>query len=72
MTEGKGEIVIYDMHNGRAQIEVKIDGPAIEGTAYAKFFTGKYAHEIIPGIGHNVPQEAPQVFADAIIEVDKC
>lgn len=52
-------------------ISSDFDGPAIEGTAYTKFFTGKYSHKIIRGIGHNVPQEAPQVFADAIIEVDK-
>ncbi|HEU4934154.1 MAG TPA: alpha/beta hydrolase [Pyrinomonadaceae bacterium] len=38
---------------------------------YAKKFSGKYAHRLIKGgIGHNLPQEAPQAFADAIIEVD--
>lgn len=40
-------------------------------SAYAQKFTGKYAHRTIAGgIGHNLPQEAPQAFADAIIEVD--
>jgi pimeloyl-ACP methyl ester carboxylesterase len=39
--------------------------------AYAKKFTGKYKHRSIEGgVGHNLPQEAPQAFADAIIEVD--
>jgi pimeloyl-ACP methyl ester carboxylesterase len=39
--------------------------------AYAKKFTGKYAHRTITGgIGHNLPQEAPQAFADAVVEVD--
>jgi pimeloyl-ACP methyl ester carboxylesterase len=39
--------------------------------AYAKKFTGKYKHRTIEGgVGHNLPQEAPQAFADAIIEVD--
>ncbi|QEC42888.1 alpha/beta fold hydrolase [Pseudobacter ginsenosidimutans] len=39
-------------------------------TAYASKFTGKYAHHALTGgIGHNLPQEAPQAFADAIIEV---
>jgi pimeloyl-ACP methyl ester carboxylesterase len=39
--------------------------------AYAQRFTGKYAHKAVSGgIGHNLPQEAPQAFVDAIIEVD--
>lgn len=38
--------------------------------AYAKKFTGKYAHRLITGgIGHNLPQEAPRAFADAVIDV---
>jgi pimeloyl-ACP methyl ester carboxylesterase len=43
-----------------------------DASAYAKKFTGKYAHRTIEaGVGHNLPQEAPQAFADAIIEVDR-
>jgi len=39
--------------------------------AYAKKFSGKYAHRLITGgIGHNLPQEAPQAFAQAVIDVD--
>jgi pimeloyl-ACP methyl ester carboxylesterase len=39
--------------------------------AYAGKFTGKYEHRNIGGgVGHNLPQEAPQAFADAIVEVD--
>jgi pimeloyl-ACP methyl ester carboxylesterase len=39
--------------------------------AYAKKFSGKYSHKTITGgIGHNLPQEAPQAFANAIIEAD--
>jgi pimeloyl-ACP methyl ester carboxylesterase len=42
-----------------------------EPSAYATKFKGKYAHHtIIGGIGHNLPQEAPKAFADAIIEAD--
>ncbi len=38
---------------------------------YRQKFTGKYASRIIPGgIGHNLPQEAPQAFAQAVIDVD--
>ena len=46
------------------------DGANADGKAYAKLFSGKHTHRILNGIGHNVPQEAPQAFADAIIEVD--
>ena len=45
--------------------------PHPEPGSYSKKFTGKYTHRTIPGgIGHNLPQEAPQAFADAIIEAD--
>jgi pimeloyl-ACP methyl ester carboxylesterase len=44
--------------------------PHPEPAAYAKKFTGKYAHRTIKGgIGHNLPQEAPRAFAEAIIDV---
>jgi pimeloyl-ACP methyl ester carboxylesterase len=45
--------------------------PHPEPEAYAKKFTGKYAHRTLSGgIGHNLPQEAPDAFVDAIVEVD--
>jgi len=47
------------------------DGAAANGASYARLFSGKYSHRIFKGIGHNVPQEAPQAFAQAIIDVDK-
>ncbi|MDN3582637.1 alpha/beta fold hydrolase [Mucilaginibacter flavus] len=50
-------------------ISSDFDGANADGKAYTKQFTGKYAHKILPGIGHDVPQEAPQAFADAILEV---
>ncbi|WP_454629160.1 alpha/beta fold hydrolase [Bradyrhizobium cenepequi] len=44
--------------------------PHPEPGAYAKKFTGKYEHRLITGgIGHNLPQEAPQAFAEAVIDV---
>jgi pimeloyl-ACP methyl ester carboxylesterase len=46
------------------------DGAAADGTSYRKKFSGKYSHRIFKGIGHNVPQEAPQAFAQAVLEVD--
>ena len=45
--------------------------PHPEPSSYAKKFTGKYEHRTIKGgIGHNLPQEAPQAFAKAVIDVD--
>ena len=44
--------------------------PHPEASAYAKKFSGKYAHRVIKGgIGHNLPQEAPQAFVEAIVDV---
>jgi pimeloyl-ACP methyl ester carboxylesterase len=57
------------------------DGPAVlllHGwpydihSAYASKFTGKYEHRVVEGgIGHNLPQEAPQAFAEAIIDAGR-
>jgi len=46
--------------------------PRPDPSAYAKKFSGKYEHRIIKGgIGHNLPQEAPKDFAQAVIDVDR-
>jgi pimeloyl-ACP methyl ester carboxylesterase len=46
--------------------------PHPDPATYAKKFSGKYAHRTIKGgIGHNLPQEAPQAFAQAIVDVAK-
>ncbi len=46
--------------------------PHPEPAAYAKQFVGKYAHRLIQGgVGHNLPQEAPRDFAQAIMDVTK-
>jgi len=45
--------------------------PHPDPDAYASKFSGKYAHRTISGgVGHNLPQEAPQAFAQAIVDVD--
>ncbi len=45
--------------------------PHLEPSAYAKKFSGTYSHRTIEGgIGHNLPQEAPQAFAQAVVDVD--
>jgi len=44
--------------------------PHPEPSAYKSKFTGKYEHRLITGgIGHNLPQEAPQAFAKAVVDV---
>jgi pimeloyl-ACP methyl ester carboxylesterase len=46
--------------------------PHPEPAAYAKMFTGNYEHRTVTGgVGHNLPQEAPQAFAQAIVDVAK-
>lgn len=45
--------------------------PHPDPSVYAKKFSGKYAHRTIAGgIGHNLPQEAPQAFAEAVLDLD--
>jgi pimeloyl-ACP methyl ester carboxylesterase len=45
--------------------------PHPDPSAYAKKFSGKYSYRLIKGgIGHNLPQEAPQAFAEAVIQAD--
>jgi pimeloyl-ACP methyl ester carboxylesterase len=45
--------------------------PHPDPSAYAKKFSGRYAHRTLNGgVGHNLPQEAPRAFAEAIVEAD--
>jgi pimeloyl-ACP methyl ester carboxylesterase len=45
--------------------------PHPDAGSYAGKFSGKYLHRLIKGgIGHNLPQEAPQAFAQAVVDVD--
>jgi len=46
--------------------------PHVDPSAYRNKFSGKYEHRnVTGGIGHNLPQEAPQAFAQAVIDVDR-
>ncbi|QOZ55607.1 alpha/beta hydrolase [Bradyrhizobium arachidis] len=78
----KGEAKYEDIENKLAAAPI-ISVPAItmEGDAngaphpdpgaYAKKFSGRYDHRLVTGgIGHNLPQEAPQAFAKAVIDAD--
>jgi pimeloyl-ACP methyl ester carboxylesterase len=45
--------------------------PHADASAYATKFSGKYEHRVIEGgVGHNLPQEAPRAFAQAVVDVD--
>jgi pimeloyl-ACP methyl ester carboxylesterase len=45
--------------------------PHPDASAYTKKFSGRYTHQVITGgVGHNLPQEAPQAFAQAVVDVD--
>jgi pimeloyl-ACP methyl ester carboxylesterase len=45
--------------------------PHPDATSYAKKFSGAYTHRLVEGgVGHNLPQEASQEFAEAVVEVD--
>ena len=54
---------------------ITIDGkydpftPPGKGAAYRDHFTGKYDHRVFD-VGHNVPQEAPQAFAQAVVDLE--
>ncbi|MNT77688.1 hypothetical protein D3C72_2168310 [compost metagenome] len=74
----------YDGLEARLAASPKIGIPAItmEGdangaphpppAAYAGQFTGKYQHiDVGGGIGHNLPQEAPKAFADAVLRASR-
>ncbi len=43
--------------------------PAATAAQHARHFTGPRSHRVVPGVGHNMPQEVPQVFADAVLEL---
>jgi pimeloyl-ACP methyl ester carboxylesterase len=60
----------------RSEEPITLDGgsdgitPSTDGASYAAKFSGRHTHRVVPGVGHNLPQEAPQAFADAVVEVD--
>ena len=73
----EGESKYDDLEKQLATPTITLEGdangaPHPDPAVYAKKFSGKYAHRLLSGgIGHNLPQEAPQAFADAVIEADR-
>jgi pimeloyl-ACP methyl ester carboxylesterase len=45
--------------------------PATDGSRNASKFTGRRVHRVVPRVGHNLPQEAPEAFAAAVMELVK-
>lgn len=45
------------------------DGVAAGTAGHARRFTGRHEHRVVPGVGHNLPQEAPEAFAKAILDL---
>lgn len=43
--------------------------PPATAAQHARHFTGPRDHRVVPGAGHNLPQEKPQLFADAVLEL---
>ncbi|AKN72733.1 alpha/beta hydrolase [Streptomyces sp. PBH53] len=43
---------------------------ATDGSGYAPHFAGPWAHHVVPGAGHNLPQERPDAFTAAVLEAD--
>lgn len=45
--------------------------PPAAAAGHAACFTGPRSHRVVPGAGHNLPQERPAVFADAVLELTR-
>src|SRR6516162_4540441 len=46
--------------------------PHLDASAYGHKFSGKYEHRVIEGgVGHNLPQEAPRAFAQAVVDAGR-
>ena len=43
--------------------------PPAPAAAFAHRFSGPRSHRLVPGVGHNMPQEAPRIFAEAVLEL---
>jgi len=79
LAEGEAKYDAYEARLAQAPVitvpTITMEGdangaPHPEPSAYAAKFSGRYSHRAIKGgIGHNLPQEAPKAFAEAILDV---
>ena len=81
LVEGESKYDTFETRLAEAPV-ITVPSVTLEGDAngaphppdgsYAKKFAGKYAHHTITGgIGHNLPQEAPSAFVEAVLAVDR-
>ena len=81
LAEGEAAYDVYEKRLAAGPV-ITVPTVTLEGDAngaphpapavYTARFSGKYVHKnLMGGIGHNLPQEAPQAFAEAVIEVDR-
>jgi pimeloyl-ACP methyl ester carboxylesterase len=81
LADGESKYDDFEKRLAEAPV-IKVPSVTLEGDAngaphpsegsYANKFSGRYIHHTIGGgIGHNLPQEAPKAFADAIVEADR-
>jgi pimeloyl-ACP methyl ester carboxylesterase len=80
LADGEGKYEEFEKRLGTAPVitlpTITLEGdangaPHPEPSSYTKKFSGKYSHRTITGgVGHNLPQEAPQAFAEAVVDVD--
>jgi pimeloyl-ACP methyl ester carboxylesterase len=74
----------YASIEARLAVQPKIDVPTIDlhgaddgviphraSQAHGRHFAANYERRVLPGVGHNVPQESPQAFADAVLQLCK-
>ena len=81
LAEGEPQYAVFEEQLAKGPIinipTITMEGdgngaPHPDPAAYAKKFSGRYEHRLITGgIGHNLPQEAPESFANAVFEADK-
>ena len=63
---------LEDLDYAKGLMRKVLTGGVADPKAYAKKFLGKYEHRhLTGGIGHNLPQEAPLAFAQAVLDVAK-
>jgi pimeloyl-ACP methyl ester carboxylesterase len=81
LAEGEARYDAFERHLAEAPVisvpTITMEGdangaPHPDPTSYARKFSGRYEHRTIKGgIGHNLPQEAPQAFTQAVLDVDR-
>ncbi|WP_406143437.1 alpha/beta fold hydrolase [Streptomyces sp. NBC_01012] len=61
------------IHTPTITLDAELDPFTVpdDGASYRDFFTGPYDHRTLAGVGHNLPQEAPDAFARAVVDATR-